>query len=223
MIRRFLGDEGGAVSVDWVVLTAALTGLGLATVAVVSGGVESLSRDTADTLSGVSIQTRFATRETLLSTDFSGGMGAWIGGTVASLAGFGDVLQLGPGETAHMELSVPPGSQSATITFDMLGIDDLSGEAATVYVNGQPVATYSDDHGRITTEDLGASGITVNVSQQYTNDPVGAGSHGHDSRATYTITVDDPGETLTFGVGSGSGQPISEEFYAIDDVDVVAE
>jgi hypothetical protein len=122
-----------------------------------------------------------------------------------------------------MELSVPPGSQSATITFDMLGIDDLSGEAATVYVNGQAVATYSDDHGRITTEDLGASGITVNVSQQYTNDPVGAGSHGHDSRATYTITVDDPGETLTFGVGSGSGQPISEEFYAIDDVDVVAE
>jgi Flp pilus assembly pilin Flp len=223
MIRRFLGDEDGAVSVDWVVLTAALTGLGLATVAVVSGGVESLSRDTADTLSGVSIQTRFATRETLLSTDFSDGLGAWVGGTVASLAGFGDVLQLGPGETAMMELSVPAGAQSATITFDMLGIDDLSGEAATVYVNGQAVATYSDDHGRITTEDLGASGITVNVSQQYTNDPVGAGSHGHDSRATYTITVDDPGETLTFGVGSGSGQPISEEFYAIDDVDVVAE
>jgi Flp pilus assembly pilin Flp len=223
MIRRFLGDEDGAISVDWVVLTAALTGLGLATVAVVSGGVESLSRDTADTLSGVSIQTRFATRETLLSTDFSDGLGAWVGGTVASLAGFGDVLQLGPGETAMMELSVPAGAQSATITFDMLGIDDLSGEAATVYVNGQAVATYSDNHGTITTEDLGASGITVNVSQQYTNDPVGAGSHGHDSRATYTITVDDPGETLTFGVGSGSGQPISEEFYAIDDVDVVAE
>jgi Flp pilus assembly pilin Flp len=223
MIRRFLGDEDGAVSVDWVVLTAALTGLGLATVAVVSGGVESLSRDTADTLSGVSIQTRFATRETLLSTDFSDGLGAWVGGTVASLAGFGDVLQLGPGETAMMELSVPAGAQSATITFDMLGIDDLSGEAATVYINGQAVATYSDNHGTITTEDLGASGITVNVSQQYTNDPVGAGSHGHDSRATYTITVDDPGETLTFGVGSGSGQPISEEFYAIDDVDVVAE
>lgn len=223
MIRRFLGDEDGAVSVDWVVLTAALTGLGLVTVAVVSGGVESLSRDTADALSGVSIQARFATSETLLSTDFSGGLGAWVGGTVASLAGFGDVLQLGPGETAMMELSVPAGAQSATITFDMLGIDDLSGEAATVYVNGQAVATYSDDHGTITTEDLGASGITVNVSQQYTNDPVGAGSHGHDSRATYTITVDDPGETLTFGVGSGSGQPISEEFYAIDDVDVVAE
>jgi hypothetical protein len=27
-----------------------------------------------------------------------------------------------------------------------------------------------------------------------------------------------PGETVTFGVASETGQPISEEFYAIDDV-----
>jgi pyruvate carboxylase len=32
----------------------------------------------------------------------------------------------------------------------------------------------------------------------------------------------DPGETVTFGVASGTGQPISEEFYAIDDVNFVA-
>jgi Flp pilus assembly pilin Flp len=42
-VRFFLQDESGAVTVDWVVLTAAIVGLGLAVMAVVSGGVENLS------------------------------------------------------------------------------------------------------------------------------------------------------------------------------------
>ena len=41
----FLHAETGAVTVDWVVLTGALVGLGLAVMAVVSGGVEDLSGD----------------------------------------------------------------------------------------------------------------------------------------------------------------------------------
>ncbi|PWJ19082.1 hypothetical protein [Jannaschia seohaensis] len=41
----FLADESGAITVDWVVLTAALVGLGLAVMAVVSGGAEDLSGD----------------------------------------------------------------------------------------------------------------------------------------------------------------------------------
>lgn len=42
----FFRDEGGAVTVDWTVLTAGLVGMGLAATAVVSGGVENLARDT---------------------------------------------------------------------------------------------------------------------------------------------------------------------------------
>ena len=42
---HFVLSEDGAVTVDWVVLTAALVGLGLAVMAVVSGGVEDLSGD----------------------------------------------------------------------------------------------------------------------------------------------------------------------------------
>ena len=45
MIQNFAKSESGAVTVDWVVLTAALVGLGLAVMAVVSGGVENLSQD----------------------------------------------------------------------------------------------------------------------------------------------------------------------------------
>ena len=44
-IKNFRRDEDGAVTVDWVVLTAALVGLGLAVMSVVSGGLEDLSGD----------------------------------------------------------------------------------------------------------------------------------------------------------------------------------
>ena len=42
-IKTFAGDESGAVTVDWVVLTAALVGLGLAVMGVVSGGIGNVS------------------------------------------------------------------------------------------------------------------------------------------------------------------------------------
>ena len=45
LIKSFRKDEDGAVTVDWVVLTAAIVGLGIAVLAAVSGGVEDLSKD----------------------------------------------------------------------------------------------------------------------------------------------------------------------------------
>jgi Flp pilus assembly pilin Flp len=45
---NFKRDEDGAVTVDWVVLTAAIVGLGIAVLASVSGGTTGL----ADKISG---------------------------------------------------------------------------------------------------------------------------------------------------------------------------
>jgi hypothetical protein len=219
---NFIRDESGAITVDWVVMSAGIVGLGIAVTAVVSGGVENLSGDIRAELTEMDIPNTFAGVSALLSNDFSNGFGGFVGGTVAGIVGFGDVLQLGPGEMTQATFEVPEGASSATVTFDMLGIDDLSGEGASIMINGQEVALYADNHGTITTQDMGVSGITVSVDQQYSNDPVGSGTHGHDSRATYTITIDNPGDTVTFGVASETGQPISEEFYAIDDVSFVA-
>jgi Flp pilus assembly pilin Flp len=53
-IKKFRSEEEGAVTVDWVVLTAAVVGLGVAGVATVSGGVNSLATKIE---SGVSAQT----------------------------------------------------------------------------------------------------------------------------------------------------------------------
>ena len=43
-IKTFRADEDGAVTVDWVVLTAAIVGLGLAVMAVVKPGVNDMSK-----------------------------------------------------------------------------------------------------------------------------------------------------------------------------------
>ena len=45
--KNFRNDEDGAVTVDWVVLTAAIVGLGLAVLASVGGGATDLSDATS--------------------------------------------------------------------------------------------------------------------------------------------------------------------------------
>ena len=55
MIENFRNDEAGAVTVDWVVLTAAIVGLGLAVVASVRSGTGDLANVINSSLSGASI------------------------------------------------------------------------------------------------------------------------------------------------------------------------
>lgn len=57
--KAFIKSDSGAVTVDWVVLTAALAGLGLATTAVVSGGISDLSGDISGQLVSQEIITEF--------------------------------------------------------------------------------------------------------------------------------------------------------------------
>ncbi|MGB7268244.1 MAG: hypothetical protein WBC90_01845 [Albidovulum sp.] len=57
LYKNFKNDEDGAVTVDWVVLTAAVVGLGIAALAAVRGGTGSLTSTINSYLSGVSINT----------------------------------------------------------------------------------------------------------------------------------------------------------------------
>ncbi len=56
-IKTFAANESGAVTVDWVVLTAAIVGLGLAVITSVRTGVGSLATDISTSLSGASVAT----------------------------------------------------------------------------------------------------------------------------------------------------------------------
>ena len=45
IFKSFKNDDSGAVTVDWVVLTAAIVGLGLVVMTSVGGGITDLSGD----------------------------------------------------------------------------------------------------------------------------------------------------------------------------------
>ena len=55
IIKLFANDEAGAVTVDWVVLTAAIVGLGIVVMKTVGGGVETLSGNVATTVIAQSV------------------------------------------------------------------------------------------------------------------------------------------------------------------------
>jgi len=52
--KTFARDEDGAVTVDWVVLTAAIVGLGIAAITSVSQGVNSLGTEISSDLNDAS-------------------------------------------------------------------------------------------------------------------------------------------------------------------------
>ncbi len=54
-IKTFRADEDGAVTVDWVVLTAAIVGLGIAVLATVEEGAQDLADGIGDELTDQSI------------------------------------------------------------------------------------------------------------------------------------------------------------------------
>lgn len=56
-IKTFAADESGAVTVDWVVLTAAIVGLGIAVIASVRTGTTNLATDIQNSLTSASVAT----------------------------------------------------------------------------------------------------------------------------------------------------------------------
>lgn len=57
--KKLTEDESGAVTVDWVVLTAMTAGLGIAVLNMVSSGVGDLTKDIANYLSSATVKTSF--------------------------------------------------------------------------------------------------------------------------------------------------------------------
>lgn len=56
LVKDFSMDEAGAVTVDWVVLTAGIVGLGLAVAAVVRPAVSNLGNKIATAVNAVNAQ-----------------------------------------------------------------------------------------------------------------------------------------------------------------------
>ena len=52
-IKNFANDESGAVTVDWVVLTAAVVGLGFAVLTAAQSGMNTLARSISTEVGGI--------------------------------------------------------------------------------------------------------------------------------------------------------------------------
>ncbi len=58
-IKNFAANESGAVTVDWVVLTAAVVGLGLAVLSLIKGKTETLTNKIGDAMDSMTVSTDF--------------------------------------------------------------------------------------------------------------------------------------------------------------------
>lgn len=54
-LSAFVRDEDGAVTVDWVVLTAAIVGMAILVITPVATETESMTANTADYIDGISV------------------------------------------------------------------------------------------------------------------------------------------------------------------------
>ena len=59
LFNTFLNDESGAVTVDWVVLTAAIVGLGIAVLTSVGNGTTTLADKVSSHMAGRSVTTAY--------------------------------------------------------------------------------------------------------------------------------------------------------------------
>ena len=55
LFKNFKSDESGAVTVDWVVLTAAIVGLGIAVLTSVGGGTTTLANTVSSSLADTAV------------------------------------------------------------------------------------------------------------------------------------------------------------------------
>ena len=97
-IRQFANDEDGAITVDWLVLTAAVVGLVALSISFVFSGAQSLSDTTADVIAVHELETPGAGGGSDLPE--TGEEGAAAGGTqpgagASDGGGTGDGLEIG--------------------------------------------------------------------------------------------------------------------------------
>lgn len=126
MVKVFWNDESGAVTVDWTVLTAAIVGLGVASVAAVRTGTGALGTSISNSLAGASVAAlgRLGLGQLQLtqSLDFAdGNTGGWSLNRTSYLEAIGHFL--GPvartDGTIMFASEIPAGATEARIEFDM--------------------------------------------------------------------------------------------------------
>lgn len=221
----FLREERGAVTVEYVMLAAAITALALATTDVVQDGFRSLAGTIRNELRGDPVE---AAAGLAYSDGFDNGADGWSGAGVADMDGIGNVLGPIAGSGGRIAVSrdfvIDPDAKEAAFDFDMLTLDSLDGEAGVIFIDGVEVGRVTSTHGFAeftAAEGLAARGIAIRgeIIDQQTQ--LGGASvrddRFRDSRTNIRITVAGSGtRTVSLGIGSTADQGVGDESIAID-------
>ena len=224
---RFLRAESGAVTVDYVLLAAAVTGMALATSGVLTEGMAVLAGNIDSELSGEPVG---GVAGLTYSDNFDNGASGWGGAQVTDVRGLGKVLGPITGTTngqqsVTRQFQIDPHAATATFSFDVLAMDTLDNESGIFYIDGYEVGRVTSDHGNTTfTPKAGLTGITVRATAidnavQLGGAPDRADGKDLDSRTSILVSVDNsvsPKQWITFGFGSNADQNASDESFALD-------
>lgn len=236
MTKQFLTSESGAVTVDWVVLSAAVVGLGLTSVAAVRTGTGSLAEAISASLTGASV----------MALDGLNRMGFGDGnfmGWSTNRTGFSDALGefLGPfagsdGAVTH-DVTLPEGATEATIIFDLLLLDSWDGtgrvsdfasggrgDGIAFSINGTEIgfSAMTNGNAAVPSGTFAVDGATY--SYELTRQSSGAYFSSSDgggawSDAVWGVTVtaeNPPSGGFQFGINGTSNQAVHDESFGID-------
>lgn len=250
--HHYLHSETGAVTTDFVVLTGGVVGLGMATMAVVSGGVQSLSGDIAGHLSGISVPGVIFS--SIIHEDFEDGFGNW---NVQISAHEDPLLNgvLGPffdqsGEPVLLrDLYFVDGTEYAVLEFDLTAVGRWeANDDMRFFVNGELIdatrlqgasiqSVLSDDSDETQVayqfvERTTTTGQVVDERIDIANATLENGATttrdairsnvNQQSEYTVQVVIRNPGTDMQFGVGRNGRSPYPGEAWAIDEFHVEA-
>ena len=228
LLSEFLRSDSGAVTTDYVVLSAAMVGSGLAAMNSTAVGVENIAGDIAAALRGEIVNTSFARQGYF--DDFENGAGYWVGGrTDDSQGAFGGIL--GPysgsngNEVVTRTFDLMSGYDYAVVEFDMLAIDSWDNEDFIIFVDGNPVSAYNFDWqqdgvtGAWTTSD---AGIDISITPNGSRSQQGYSDTWSDQTFSVSVQVADPGPSMSIGFGSTLDQSLGDESWGVDNVQVTS-
>ena len=228
MLRDFLRSESGAVTTDYVVMSAGVVGVGIAVLNTTSMGVENLAGDINTALTGNIVNTSFA-RERYFD-DFENGAGYWVGGqTDASDGFFGGIL--GPyggsdgAEVVTRTYDLLGGYDYAVVDFDLHAIDSWDDEQFVMFIDGEPISATQFNW---QTDGVTGGWTTTDGNYTVTIEPSGAREHfGYndewvDQSFDVRVEVADPGRSISVGFGSTLNQGVADESWGVDNVAVTS-
>ncbi|CTQ32028.1 Flp family type IVb pilin [Jannaschia rubra] len=220
-LRRFLRGTDGAITVEYVVLAAGITGLSIGAYGAVTDGLGALAGTVEGEINGTASD---GTVGKTYIEGFRSGADGWSGAEATDMMGIGEVLGpiggSGGAPTVSRDFVTDPDAAKATFQFDLYAMDSLDRESGVIYIDGKEVGRVTRNHLKGTTftpaEGLAERGIIVRAEIVDDDIQLGGSTSWRDALSVISISVKDPGDTVNFGFGSTADQGVGDESFAID-------